>query len=221
LVEELDRYDTADDWKQHLKTEVLMSLLPDPREAPAPPRANSPQAKPSRTMDPKLRTQLAGILETFDTASQVSNYKIITSMWGFRAAHVVLRELMKPPMQRSRTQLNQAVELLERNLTELSGGSDWKKYLRLEKLASVARMQQSELTADRIGELKAIEIKFIEVNQKSQFRPISELPGFQYTLSVLRNYTAGLANANPNDTSTEDSVNRLDEPVGSKNSADR
>jgi hypothetical protein len=138
---------------------------------------------------------LADALRRFDSVSRQPDYSMISELWGFRTVHVVLRELLVPPVDRSRNQLLQATDLLGQDLDGLSVGGGWKTYLKLGTLKSIAQKQTHEIGSDEIAELQSAVRLFEQVGGNSEYRMISELPGFRYTLFALRNYSTDVASA--------------------------
>lgn len=193
LDEQLDGLSTGNGWKSFLKTDELRKAVPPPTLAPLPPESEA--AAPTEVeplMPDPVRRRLSEILATYERVQQNPEYRQINQLWGFQTVHLVLRELLVPPIQRLRKQLVLSVELLEEDLQQFETSSRWRSHLKLDDARRIAAVRAEDISAaDRKG-LQSIISVFDSVAAEPSYRMISDLLGFRLTQYGARSYLAQL-----------------------------
>lgn len=193
LDEQLDGLSTGNGWKSFLKTEELRKAVPPPTLAPLPPESEA--AAPTEVeplMPDQVRRRLSEILTTYERVQQNPEYRQISQLWGFQTVHLVLRELLVPPIQRLRKQLTLSVELLEDELQQFETSSRWKSHLKLDDVKRIASVRPEDISAADRNRLQSIISVFDTVAAEPSYRMISDLLGFRLTQYGARSYLAQL-----------------------------
>lgn len=186
LDEELDGLSTGSGWKSYLQTGELRQLVPSPNVAPPPPgtSATVPPAEP--ILGVEVRNQLASIHEKFGRTADNNDFRSISRLWGFRATHSILRELLVPPVHRQRKHLRLAVELLEQELGPFDTAATWTAYLKVEELKQMSVGPGRDLSTTDRAKLKVALDAFDSASRNAAYRMITELIGFRQTQHLLR-----------------------------------
>lgn len=180
LLEALNRFDrelndltTGDQWKKHLQTSTIGTLLTE-KEGP-----------PNTATRERLR-RIAG---SFDDLARDSKYRQVTDMWGFKTLRVGLKVYSAEPEFKLRRQIAGASSALERALESVDTGESWKSHLRLSHLRSLGETNDSNRAA-RIEELTAIGERFDKVAGNEDYSMIYTKAGFQEARFMLKDYVA-------------------------------
>ncbi len=193
LDEQLDGLSTGNGWKSFLKTNELRQAVPPPTLAPLPPESEdvAPTDVEPLMLEP-ARLRLTEILNTYEKVQQNPEYHQISQLWGFRTTHLVLGELLVPPIQRLRKQFALSVDLLEEELQQFETGSRWTSHLKLDDARRIAAIRAEDISAaDRKGLQTMISV-FDSVAAEPSYRMISDLRGFRMTHYGIRSYLAQL-----------------------------
>jgi hypothetical protein len=193
LDEQLDVLSTGSSWKSFLKTDELRRAVPPPTLAPPPPDSSAaPLAEAEPLLPESVRRQMAEFLKRSDTVKQNPEFRQISQLWGFQTTHVVLRELLVPPIQRLRKQLALSVELLEQDLEQFETSSRWAGHLKLNDVKRIAAVRADGISPADRKQLQAIVSVFDSVAAEPSYRMISDLLGFRLTQYGARSYLAQL-----------------------------
>ncbi|NQV27767.1 MAG: hypothetical protein HQ518_25745 [Rhodopirellula sp.] len=193
LDQQLDGLSTGSGWKSFLKTDELRRTVPPPMLAPPPPEPGESSPVDAEPLIPAaVRRQLADILQTYERVQQNPDYRQISQIWGFQTTHVVLRELLIPPVQRLRRQLAISAELLEQELQQFETNAQWAKHLRLADAKRIAEIRTEDISPADLKQLDGIVSILDSVATKPSYRMISDLLGFHLTQYASRSYLAQL-----------------------------
>ncbi len=193
LDEQLNGLSTGSGWKSFLKIDELRRAVPPPTLAPPPPESGAETlTEDEPLMSESVRRQLADVLKKFDSVKQNPDYRQISQLWGFQTTHVVLRELLVPPIQRLRKQLTLSVDFLEQELQQFETSSSWAKHLKLDDAKRIAAVRTEDISAADRKQLQSIVSNFDSVAAKPSYRMISDLLGFRLAQHGARSYLAQL-----------------------------
>jgi len=124
----------------------------------------------------------------YDSVQQNDEYRKINQLWGFQTTHLVLREMLIPPVERLRKQLPLSTSLLKQDLQEIETGSGWVRHLKLADAERLGAVPSRDVSATERKQLQDMVAVFDSVAAEPSYRTISELPGFQWTHYVVRSY---------------------------------
>jgi hypothetical protein len=194
LDEQLGQISTGSGWKEYLQTVRLRETL---------------AARGSGPPDLQTVGQLRDILARYERTVEVQRYRSVSSLSGFRTVHLVLKELVSPPLQRDRRRLAESATGLERELLRLDNGRIWVRHLQLpaEILVSRSGTQQQLPSPPGTDPSREPELahlidalaRFDAISHDPGYRVIAGMPAFQTTHKRLGDYVHLLSAAQPGD----------------------
>jgi hypothetical protein len=192
--DELGGISTGAGWRDYLRVEDLKRLIPPPETAPPAPGTDVPV---NSLITESTHDELAKILKRFDQTAENLEYRQINGMWGFQTAHVTLRELLIPPVQRLHKQLGLSAELLEDDLKRFETGLSWISHLKLSELKRIATIRPAELSPKDRTQMQELLLTFDRTAADPNYSTISDLPGFRMAVHVMRAYLPQLSKPAP------------------------
>jgi hypothetical protein len=207
LNNDLDQLSTGGDWKTHLKTSDMATLL-----------TTTGDAAPADD----VRGQLQEILGRYRAARQSAEAQPVTSLTSFRLVESLLGEYVLPPDVRQRRQLFSAASALSRALGRFETGKAWREYLALSPGMALSQENVAEpRTAQSVAELTTAREQFDIAVRSADMSTITSLPDFALTHQRLMGYLAegSTSRSAPRSSSSEElPVPRPDVPSGTSRS---
>lgn len=162
LEGDLGEFNTGEGWKKHLKLGEIEDTVAELKGKPIP---NA------------TRIWFATLTAQFDQVAKDEGYAKISSLWGFRVTHLVLRELARPSVQRWSHQVALHRDTLHGYLKRIERGSDWIAYMELDKLAELPQLPTDWKTED-IRWVTGVADRFGKVREDPAFAMVARQPGF-------------------------------------------
>jgi hypothetical protein len=179
FIKELGQYKTGETWVVYFRLNELKTLDTS---------SSTATAKTGETVAAVGPLTFKDVLANLDSASQNEEYKMIGDLWGFKALHLAMQEVVKSGDQRMPGVLKGQAEILSKSLAGIPNGEGWIKYLDLQTL--------EKLNADEIiksnEQLPKIAAKFDSAANNPGFKIVTQLPGFQGIHDTLRKLSVGL-----------------------------
>jgi len=162
LESDLEGLSTGEGWKKHLKLGEFKDTVAGLKGKPIP---------------DATRIWFATRADQFDQVAKDEGYTKISSLWGFRVTHLVLRELGRPSVQRWSHQVVSHRDTLHAYLKRIDRGSDWIAYMELDKLAELPQRPTDWKTED-IRWVTGVADRFAKVREDPAFAMVARQPGF-------------------------------------------
>jgi hypothetical protein len=180
FTSELGQFHNGDTWAKYFRLDDLKALA-------SPAAGEAAMTQTSNISSSQERKVVDAVLSRIDSTEKNSEYRAVTSIWGFRALHAALKEAARSPEEREPGVLKAQAEALDKSLERISTGEGWRKHLELDSLTKMADKKNLRSSEDA----QRIEGRFDEVMRNPEYQAIVRLPGFSGVYATLHKITEG------------------------------